>query len=114
MRRAGGSRRALPVKPNQGLDLSIFSPTRPGLATGLTGRAWAEILQPTKKILARAQPEIPFLAILHYKTHERPTQARARPKPGPKFEARRVQWDGRGQDFSTQNNWVFSNWPTKC
>jgi hypothetical protein len=54
MRRAGGSRRALPVKPNQGLDLSIFSPAQPGLDTGLTGRAWAEILRPTKKILARA------------------------------------------------------------
>jgi hypothetical protein len=51
MRRAGGSRRALAVKPNQGLDLSIFSPARPGLATGLTGRAWAETLQPAKKIL---------------------------------------------------------------
>jgi hypothetical protein len=51
MRRAGGSRRALPVKPNQGLDLSIFSPARPGLATGLTGRAWLEILQPAKKNL---------------------------------------------------------------
>jgi hypothetical protein len=50
MRREGGSWRALPVKPNQGLDLSIFSPARPGLATGHTGRAWSEILQPAKKI----------------------------------------------------------------
>jgi hypothetical protein len=72
MRRAGGSRRALPVKPNQGLDLSIFSPARPGLATGLTGRAGQRSCSPRKKFLARAQPEILFLAILHYKTHERP------------------------------------------
>jgi hypothetical protein len=75
---------------------------------------WVEILQPAKNFLARAQPEILFLAILHYKPHERPTQARDRPEPGPKFEARRVQWDGRGQNFSTRNIWVFSVRPAKC
>jgi hypothetical protein len=28
-----------------------------------------------------------------------PAQARARPEPDPKIKARRVQWDGHGQDF---------------
>jgi hypothetical protein len=39
-----------------------------------------------------------FLAILHYKTHGRPGQG-AQPKPDPKIEARRVQWDDHWQDF---------------
>jgi hypothetical protein len=40
-----------------------------------------------------------FLVVLHYKIRGRPTQARPRPEPDPKIEARRVQWDGHGQDF---------------
>jgi hypothetical protein len=49
--------------------------------------------------LAQARPEMLFLVVLHYKMRGRPAQARARPEPGPKIEARRVQWDGHGQDF---------------
>jgi hypothetical protein len=37
MRREGGSWRALPVKPNQGLHLSIFSPARSGHGPYWTG-----------------------------------------------------------------------------
>jgi hypothetical protein len=40
-----------------------------------------------------------FLVVLHYKMRGRPAHARAWPEPGPKIEARRVQWDGYGQDF---------------
>jgi hypothetical protein len=40
-----------------------------------------------------------FLVVLHYKMRERPAQAQARLEPGPKIEARRVQWDGHGQEF---------------
>jgi hypothetical protein len=40
-----------------------------------------------------------FLVVLHYKMRGRPAQARARPEPGPKIEARCVQWDGHGKDF---------------
>jgi hypothetical protein len=59
----------------------------------------AEILKPEKIFLARARPEMLFLVVLHYKMRGRPAQALARPDPGPKIEARRVQWDGHGQDF---------------
>jgi hypothetical protein len=64
------------------LYLSIFSPARPepGPPMDLTGRVWATILQPAKKILARAQPEMLFLAILHYKNMGGPPE----PGPGPK------------------------------
>jgi hypothetical protein len=68
----------------------------------LTGQAWAAILQPAQKILAQAWPEMLFLAILHYKKHGRPAQARTQPKPGPKTEAHSCPWDGRGQDFSAR------------
>jgi hypothetical protein len=89
------------------LYLSIWSPPRPGQlarpATGpptnLTGRAWAEILKPAKIFLARARPEMLLLVVLHYKIRGRPAHARAGTEPGPKIEARRVQWDGHGQDF---------------
>jgi hypothetical protein len=76
---------------------------RPGPAPGppanLNGHAWAVILKPAKIFLARARPEMLFLVVLHYKTHWRPAQARARPEPGPKIEARCVQWDGHEHDF---------------
>jgi hypothetical protein len=39
-----------------------------------------------------------FLVVLHYKMCGA-AQARARPEPDPKIKARRVQWDGYGQDF---------------
>jgi hypothetical protein len=65
----------------------------------LIGKAWVEILKPAKKFLTRVWLEMLFLAILHYKICGRPVQARAQPEPGPKTEARRVPWDGRGQDF---------------
>jgi hypothetical protein len=74
-------------------------PTRLGPPTNLTGRAWAEILKPAEIFLAQARPEMLFLVVLHYKIRGRPAQARARPEPGPKIEARRVKWDGHGQDF---------------
>jgi hypothetical protein len=74
---------------------------RPALGppTNLTGRAWVEILKPVKKFLARARPEMLFSVVLHYKMRGRLAQARARPEPGLKIEARCVQWDGHGQDF---------------
>jgi hypothetical protein len=56
-------------------------------------------LEAREIFLARARPEMLFLVVLHYKIRKRPTQARGRPDPGPKIEARRVQWDGHGQDF---------------
>jgi hypothetical protein len=40
-----------------------------------------------------------FLVVLRYKMCGRPAQARARPEPDSKIEARCVQWDGHGQDF---------------
>jgi hypothetical protein len=40
-----------------------------------------------------------FLVVLHYKMRGQSAKARARPEHGPKIEARRVQWDGHGQDF---------------
>jgi hypothetical protein len=52
----------------------------PGPPTKLTGREWAEILKPAKKILVRARPEMLFLVILHYKIRGRPAQARALPE----------------------------------
>jgi hypothetical protein len=61
-----------------------------------------------------------FLVALHYKMRERTAHARARPEPGPKIEARCVQWDGHGQDFSARNNRKFfqpgpnPTWPEKC
>jgi hypothetical protein len=79
------------------LYLSILSPARPGLPMNVIGRAWAEILKPAKKHLARARPEMLFLVVLHYKMCGRPAQARA--QPDPKIKARCVQWDGHGQDF---------------
>jgi hypothetical protein len=63
------------------------------------GRAWAEILKPVKIFLARARPEMLFIVVLHYKIRRWPAQARARPEPDAKIEARCVQWDGYGQDF---------------
>jgi hypothetical protein len=33
-----------------------------------------------------------FLVVLHYKMCGRPAQARARPEPGLKIDARRAQW----------------------
>jgi hypothetical protein len=38
----------------------------------------------------QARLEMLFLVVLHYKIRGRPVQTRARPEPGPKFEARRV------------------------
>jgi hypothetical protein len=73
----------------------------------LTGQAWAAILQPAQKIMARAWLEMLFLAILHYKKHGRPAQAWIRPEPNPKNEARRCPWDGRGQDFFGPKNLGF-------
>jgi hypothetical protein len=67
-----------------------------GPPTNLTRWAWAEILKPAKFFLARAQPEMLFLVVLHYKIRGWPAQTRARPEPGPKIEARRIQWDGHG------------------
>jgi hypothetical protein len=52
-----------------------------------------------------------FLAILHYKKHGRPAQARARPEPGPENKARSCPWDGRGQDFLSPKTRVFSTRP---
>jgi hypothetical protein len=64
--------------------------------------------------MAKARPEMLFLAILHYKKHGRPTQARVRPEPGPKNEARSCPWDGRGQDFfGLKNPGIFSARPVK-
>jgi hypothetical protein len=74
----------------------------PGPPTNLTGRAWAEILKPAKKFLARARPEILFLVVLHYKMRRRPAQARARPEPDPKIKAQRVQWMVMGSIFSAR------------
>jgi hypothetical protein len=45
-----------------------------------------------------------FLVTLHYKMCGRPAQARARPEPGPKTEARHVPWDGHEQDFLGPKN----------
>jgi hypothetical protein len=50
---------------------------------GLTGWAWAQILQPPKKILDWARPEMLFLAILHNKMHRWP--AKPGPEPGQKL-----------------------------
>jgi hypothetical protein len=56
-----------------------------------------------------------FLVVLHYKIRGRPAQARARPEPSPKIEARRVLRDGHGQDFSARNNIdFFAARPEKC
>jgi hypothetical protein len=63
--------------------------------------------------LTRVWPEMLFLAILHYKIGERPVQGRAQPEPGPKTEARRVPWDGRGQDFLRKNEF-FAPPPGPC
>jgi hypothetical protein len=52
-----------------------------------------------KFFLAPPQPEMLFSVVLHYKMRGRPAQARARPEPGPKIEARCVKWDGHGKDF---------------
>jgi hypothetical protein len=60
-----------------------------------------------REFLARAQPEMPFLVVLHYKVRRRPAQARARPEPSPKIKSRPVQWDGHGQDFLAWNNRIF-------
>jgi hypothetical protein len=40
-----------------------------------------------------------FLVVLHYKMRGRPPQARARPEPDQKIEARCVQWAGHGQNL---------------
>jgi hypothetical protein len=56
-------------------------------------------LEAREIFLARARLEMLFLIVLHYKMCGRPAQARAQPEPGPKIEARYVQWDGHGQDF---------------
>jgi hypothetical protein len=56
-------------------------------------------LEAREIFFARARPEMMFLVVLHYKMRGRPAQARARPEPDPKIEARCVQWDGHGQDF---------------
>jgi hypothetical protein len=56
-------------------------------------------LEARKKFFARARPEMLFLVVLHYKMRGRPAQARARPEPGSKIEARCAQWDGHRQDF---------------
>jgi hypothetical protein len=48
-----------------------------------------------------------FLVVLQYKMRGRPAQTRARPEPGPKIEARCVQWDGHGRIFSARNNKKF-------
>jgi hypothetical protein len=58
--------------------------------------------------LSRAQSEMLFLVISHYKMRGRPVQVRAQPEPGPKTEARHVPWDVHGQDFLGQKTWVFS------
>jgi hypothetical protein len=58
---------------------------------------------PRKKIVARAWLEMMFLAILHYKMRERPTEAHTWPEPGPKVEVWRAQWDVHGQDFLGPN-----------
>jgi hypothetical protein len=95
--------------------LGILSPARaqpvPGPPTNHTRRVWAEILKPTNFFLARARPEMLFLVVLHYKMRGRPAQVQARPEPGPKIEARCVQWDGHGHDFLARNNKNFSARP---
>jgi hypothetical protein len=64
-----------------------------------------------EKILGRAWPEMPFLAILQYKMRGRP----AKPGPDPKIETRGVQWDGHKQDFlSPKEQRIFSTRPEKC
>jgi hypothetical protein len=61
-------------------------------------------LEAREFFLSRAWPEMLFLVTLHYKMRGRPAQARARPEPGPKTEARHVPWDGHGQDFLGPKN----------
>jgi hypothetical protein len=85
--------------------LSIFSSNRPGprqarsrtLLNGREQRSWS----PRKNFWARAQSEMVFLVVLHYKIRRRLAQAQARPEPGPKTEAWQVPWDGHGRDFLT-------------
>jgi hypothetical protein len=92
--------------------MGVGDPPEPGLPTDLTGWAWVEILKPAKKFLARARPEMLFLANLQYKICGRPAQARARPELDPKTEARRVQWDDHGQDFLNPKKPGFLTQPT--
>jgi hypothetical protein len=92
------------------------SPARPaGPARPAHGPYWTGLgsdLAAREKILAKARPEMLFLAILHYKKHGRPAQARVRPEPDPKNEARSCPLDGRGQDFfGTKNPGIFSARP---
>jgi hypothetical protein len=68
----------------------------------LTGRVWAHILQPEKKNLCPSQPEMLFLAILHYKIRH---AARVRPENlRPDASSGTVT----ARIFSTRNNRVFS------
>jgi hypothetical protein len=106
------------------LYLSILSSARPGpLArptpsppTNLIGRAWVEILKPAKIFLARAQPEMLFLVVLHYKCAGGPPKPGPDPSPAQKLRPNASSGMVMGRIFSAWNNIIFFSpaRPEKC
>jgi hypothetical protein len=103
------------LKTWKGSYLSILSPARPsplarpapGPPTNLTGWAWAEILKPAKKFLARARPEMLFLVVLHYKCAGGPIKPGPSPSPARKVRPDTFSGMVMGRIFSARNNRNF-------
>jgi hypothetical protein len=111
----GNTARLATGAPATELYPSIFSPARPEpgpprpwiLLDGPGQRSCC----PRKKIVARARPEMLFLAILHYKNMGGPPKPGPAPSPTRKTRPAAAHGTGVGKIFSARKTRVFSARP---